>query len=258
MPEIPLSFSPQQYALVRHPLMRQLVAVQRYEAGNSPDPYLPITFEPDPPNRRFDPQLALAVKSAWKKLYCPLGTFRRRRVRLTLPELMMVKLAASRSLRFISTNLSAGTVKRPERVRRLLMKSLQRARKRLRRKIEAELGKSAYQAIMNRWRPFNAWLRHFPMMPHSRLPPDGTILRFHKRILNAAVDVAKRALLARGIFFSNEAELRRLVRRAVAAVRRGRTDFGIRTLINSSAGATYLADFITVRALSAQKAENND
>lgn len=258
MPEIPLSFSPRQYALVRHPLMRQLVAVQRHEAGNSPDPYLPITFEPDPPNRRYDPQLALAVKSAWKKLYFPLGTFRRQRVRLTLPELMMVTLAASRSLKFLTTSLSAGTVKRPERVRRLLMTSLERARKRLRRKIEKELSKPSYEAIMNQWRPFSAWLRYFPMVPHSGLPPNGRMLRFQKLILNTAISVAKCELSARGLLLPSEAELRRLVRRALAAVRRGRAGFGIRTTINSSVGATYLADFITVRALSAQKVENHD
>lgn len=252
MPETPISFSPQQYALIRHALMRQLVAVQRHEAGKSPDPYFPITFGPDPPNRRYDSELARAVQSAWKKLYFPLGTFRRRRVRLTLPELMMVMLAASRSLKFLTTSLSADAVKQPERVRRLLMKSLQRARKRLRRKIEEELGKSAYQAIMNQWRPFSTWLRYFPMVPHARLPPDGTILRFHKSILNAAVDVATRELLARGLFLPNEAELRRLVRRALAAVRRGRAGFGVRTLINSSAGgATYFADFVAARVQTA-------
>jgi hypothetical protein len=246
--EFPVLLSPRQYALFRQPLMRMLVAAQREEAGQSPDPCLPITYEPSPPNRRYDPELALAVKSVWKKLYFPLGTFRRRRVRLNLSELMLVMLAASRSLKFLSQSPSAGKVKRPGRVRSQLMKSLELARKRLRRKIEQDLFVPSYKALMNQWRPFSAWLRYFALVPRSGLPSNGRLLRLQKLFVKTAVGVAKRELSARSLPLPNEVALRRLVRQALAAVRRGRAGFGVHTLISSSAGATYLADFVAARA----------
>jgi|SRR5437879_11398194 len=81
-------------------------------------------------------------------------------------------------------------------------------------------------------------------LPLRQSAGPGFCHRWRRFIVDTAVDVARKELATIGVEPPAPGELRRVVRLALSDVRRGRTGWGVRTLLGSPEGAAYLRNFV--------------
>jgi hypothetical protein len=130
---------------------------------------------------------------------------------------------------------------------------LERYRKRAQREAIASLGRPAYHALRLRWASFVRWVR-FNLFPgRAQTRGTGTLLRHYRRIVERLAAEAQRGLDKQGVRLKS-AMVRRLVRRALRYVRRGRAPVTLRDLETIPRLAEqHLFDFI----LSAKRKQNS-
>lgn len=96
---------------------------------------------------------------------------------------------------------------------------------------------------MSQWKVFAVWLRYYTLKYDSYRPtPNDPLHRWYRLVLASAIQVAKQELATRNFLLPDDTKLRCFTREALAAVRRGRPGFGVRTLITAPLGAAYLGD----------------
>jgi hypothetical protein len=133
-------------------------------------------------------------------------------------------------------------------VRRRLLDLLEKYRRRAKRAAEKDLGLKAVAQLQERWHGFARWLSFFATSCRcGKVLVPGFCHRWRRFIIDTAVDVAGKELATIGVEPPTPGELRRLVRLALSEVRRGRTRWGVRTLLTSLDGASYLRHFVLER-----------
>jgi hypothetical protein len=100
---------------------------------------------------------------------------------------------------------------------------------------------------MKRWILFARWVKFWALTERYTNPVQKFVLARRRRIVNAAVRIAKEELISRRMDLPTDLDLRRLARRAIHEVRRHRRGFGIRTLLDEPFGHQFLVEFIIKR-----------
>jgi len=125
-----------------------------------------------------------------------------------------------------------------------LLRKLENARRRGRRRFIAEFGRDAYITAQGRWQRHARWMRvHYACgCRHTKI----TGLRhYYRMVVTSLMEPARCGLRRRGVEPPPEPVLRRLVRGALARTRRDREGFGVATLIqDKSCAESYLSDFV--------------
>lgn len=126
-----------------------------------------------------------------------------------------------------------------------LIRRLEILQKRARRTCLSGCGQQQYHAVHGRWLRHLRWLRaHVLYCGCGRTRCPG-MRHYYQRIVARCADRARAGIIIRGYIPPDDRRLRRLVRRALAAIRRGRTEFGVRTLVqNPSFAEDHLAAFV--------------
>ena len=133
------------------------------------------------------------------------------------------------------------------RVPTALKPRLEAVRKRLQRALVGIVGTERYRELSGQWHSHLRWLRvHFCRCRCSIRRPAGSG-RYYRRQLAILIDQARVGLSEQRTRVPDQ-EVRRLVRLALRSVRRGRTSFSFRDLIDDPELArSYLADFVLSR-----------
>jgi hypothetical protein len=132
-------------------------------------------------------------------------------------------------------------------VRRRLLDLLEKYRWRAKRAAEKDLGLKAVAQLQERWHGFARWLSFFATSCRcGKVLVPGSCHRWRRFIIDGCRRRRKRTGDDR-CGTSHAGELRRLVRLALSEVRRGRTGWGVRTLLTSLDGASYLRHFVLER-----------
>lgn len=253
LPTTPISLSQDQRLILRPGLLAMVIAINREEEGKSPSPFVPILIGRTPSDCKYDSETASTIRGLWKNFYASFTTPGRKLFRLTLPELMVSKLAAAANKGLLRYRFPSPCVDNPEVVRSRLLRALERARRRAQRGTKKNLGTTFHLQLMKDWKAFARWLRFYALGTRaSKFIADSSLRRWYRWVLNTALGIAVRELSSRGLEIPSD-KLRSLTRQCLAAVRRGRAPFGVRTLITKPVGATYLADFIARRHCPAQE-----
>jgi len=129
-----------------------------------------------------------------------------------------------------------------------LLRRLETARKRSKRADVRQLGLNSYQVKARDWQRFIRWIRvHIPDCGSAK-PRPLTRRRYLRLIVDELASRARAELIDRKERLPSERELRRLIRLAIRYVRRGRTGYDIRHLMNDKVFASaHLASFVTIR-----------
>jgi hypothetical protein len=172
------------------------------------------------------------------------------------------------AVRFVSRRVRKGRQQAPVanfeiRCRRLL-KRLEAARKRSKRAEIRQFGQQAYRQQTRHWKTFLRLIKKYLVERLTSRKPRSyaDVWRRRNRIqLERFMQLTTEELGRRGEILPPETVLRKYVRLAVRYVRRGRTMFGVRTLLdNDGFAANHLADFVTIRwkKLTERKDRNNE
>jgi hypothetical protein len=128
-----------------------------------------------------------------------------------------------------------------------LNRRLEAARKRLKRAFIGTRGSECYRDLVDQWRSHLRWLRtHFLCCWCTRRWQIGSG-RYYRRQLAILMARARVGLAGQHIRVS-DSEVRRLVRLAIRSVRRDRTSFSFRELVDDpELASNYLANFVVSR-----------
>jgi hypothetical protein len=130
---------------------------------------------------------------------------------------------------------------------RRLLRRLEAVRKRAKRAEVRQSGLNSYQARARDWQRFIRWIRVHTPDCGSIKPRSPARFGRPRLIVDKLVSWVRDELMDRKERLPNERELRRLVRLALRYTRRGRTQFGIRDLMEDKGFASVrLAAFVTV------------
>lgn len=257
LPRVPVRLTATQHDIVRPGLLPIVIACVRSREGQFPRAEMPILFDPSLPTGTYEPTLAEKMIRLWSNAYPSFGSGRRARSALDFIDLSACALgvrATARQLRHGHIKLS-GT--RHALIRRRLLDLLEKARRRAMRRAQKELGPEVVGELQRRWHGFARWLSFYATSCRCGKPlVPGLRYRWRHFVIDSAVEVARKELAEIGVEAPAPRELRRLVRLAVSAVRRGRAGWGIRTLITKPEGGRYLQHFILQRTTNHQREQS--
>lgn len=130
-----------------------------------------------------------------------------------------------------------------------LLRRLEVLEKRSRRAYLKARGQGTYNHVHARWLRQLRWLRRHLLYCGCGKTRYGGMRKRYQRIVGVCVDRAREGLIKQGFCPPDDRQLRRLVRRALAAIRRGRASgLSLRALLQNAPHAdTDLADFILKR-----------
>jgi hypothetical protein len=183
--------------------------------------------------------------------------FHRSRLRLTVFELALCALA----VRVTNTRVKHGHLMRWRRNHDLatgrLLQKLENARRRAKRAFTREFGKGTFSAASRQWHRMLVFIRNHFLRCGCNFRVWAPGLRNHfRRIVSEYRGFAIKGLKRLHAEIPPETELLRLIRLALAHIRRGRTNFGVRTLLeHPEFAATFLAKFIIARRSRPEKTE---
>jgi hypothetical protein len=137
-------------------------------------------------------------------------------------------------------------IPRIETAAKRLLNRLEVVRKRAKRAELRQMGADAYQEKAHDWRRFVVWVRvHLANCGCS--PRRKKTSGRNRKIVSTLVNWTRAELEDRRVQVP-DAELRKLVRQKLQYVRRGRANYGVRTLLNDKAfAASQLATFVTTQ-----------
>lgn len=186
--------------------------------------------------------------------------FHRSRLRLTVFELALCALA----VRVTNTRVKHGHLMTWRRNHDLaterLLRKLENARRCAKRAFIREFDKATFSAAGRQWRRMLVFMRNHFLRCRCNFRVWTPGLRIHfRRIVSEYRGFAIEGLKRLDADLPPETELLRLIRLALAYIRRDRTNFGVRTLReHPDFAATFLAEFIiTRRSPSKQKEQLN-
>lgn len=139
-----------------------------------------------------------------------------------------------------------------------LLRRLEVLAKRSRRSYLKAGGQQAYDAAHARWLRHLRWVRTHLLHCGCGKPPCGGMRKYHQRVVSTCADRLRAGLIKRACCPPDDPQLRRLVRRALAAIRRGRAPgLSVRALLqNASQAEAHLAGFVLERGWLSPLAEN--
>ena len=167
------------------------------------------------------------------------------RVQLNVFQLMILQWIARVGKRQVSHGHAEATVKNYRRACKILLKKLERARKRAKRSFLTCFGLGSYRSWLGRWKAFRTWLgQRFLCLCRERRV--NGLLRVRKALVNDSLRVAKDILRAEKVDAPDDKQLRKLVRLAIRGSRRGRLPFSVIDLARGKDSArVVLSHFLT-------------
>jgi hypothetical protein len=196
---------------------------------------------------RFDPAFGQLIAKLADQI--ALARHHRSRVGLTVFDYAVCALAVRTTSRWIVHGHLRPWRRDHTRAAKRLLRKLENGRKKAKRRFIAEYGHSTFSSASRLWRQMLTFIRtHFlSCRCGTRVWAPG-LRRYLRNIVAEYCAIARVGLKESGVTPPPDAELHRLARLALAYIRRGRTDFGVKTLLDYPRfGSGFLAQFIVAR-----------
>jgi hypothetical protein len=196
---------------------------------------------------KFDPAFGRSIRELTARFAA--ARHHRSRVRLTVFDYAVCALAVRTTSRRIAHGHLQPWRRDHARAAKRLLRKLENGRKRAKRQFIAEYGQSTFSSAARVWRQMLTFIHSHFLSCRCGIRVWAPGLRRHFRYFVAEYcAIARMGLKESGVTPPADAELRRLVRLALAYIRRGRTDFGVKTLLDYPRfGSGFLAQFIVAR-----------
>jgi hypothetical protein len=135
-----------------------------------------------------------------------------------------------------------------------LLRRLETARKCAKRAEIRQLGADGYQEAAHAWREFSTWMRVHFLDCTCKQKPRILPSRHRKVLITRFTQLARAELIERKHHVPDERELRKLIRLCLRYVRRGRSRFSFKNLLNDKiTAAAHFCNFVVLHGEKEEK-----